>query len=45
MICDYKRSIEAVKDEYEANMNMKEVYAKIGRLSTYVEWYKRGLVH
>lgn len=34
-----KRSIEAVKDGYEAKM--KELYAEIGRLTTYVEWFKK----
>lgn len=36
---DDKRAMEAVKSEYEANM--KELYTEIGRLSTYVEWFKK----
>ena len=34
-----KRSVEAVKDGYEAKI--KDLYAEIGRLTTYVEWFKK----
>lgn len=36
---DDKRSVAAVRDGYEAKM--KELYAEIGRLTTYVEWFKK----
>lgn len=38
---DDNRAIEPANSEYEAKM--KELYAEIGRLSTYVEWFKKGL--
>ncbi len=39
VFADDKRAIEAVKSDYEAKM--KELYAEIGRLGTYVEWFKK----
>lgn len=42
MFSDDKQAVEAVRSEYEAKM--KQPYAEIGRLTTQIDWQKRGLL-